>query len=365
MLIGIDASRANKNKKTGVEWYSYHLIEQFKKIDKKNRFFLYTNEPLKGDLAKCPLNFEEKVLNWPLSRFWTMGRLTWEMLSAKEKPDLLFVPSHTLPLAKPDKAVVTILDIGFEHFPDFYHWADKSYHKLAIKIIKRKADKIITVSQYSKKDISNVYNLDMEKIKVVYNGYDKETYHLIKDFEPKIKEPYILFIGRLELKKNIPRLVKAFARLKQQNPQLKHKLVLIGSKGLTFNLVEKQIKKYQLDEQIIFPGWVKDEELPVWLNGADLFAFPSIFEGFGIPVLEAMACGCPVVCSDSTSLPEAAGRATLMFDPRNVEQMTEQMKKVLTDAYIKAELVKKGLERVKNFSWKKCADQTLEVLENT
>ena len=156
MIIGIDASRANKDKKTGVEWYSYHLIEQFKKIDKENRYFLYTDKPLKGDLAKCPDNFEEKILKWPLPRFWTLGRLSWEMLFGK-KPDVLFVPAHTIPLFNPKRVVVTVHDIGFEHFPELYKWADKLYHRLTIRFIKRFADKIITVSRYSKHDISEFY----------------------------------------------------------------------------------------------------------------------------------------------------------------------------------------------------------------
>ena len=169
MKIGIDASRANKPKKTGVEWYSYHLIEEFKKIDKENRFFLYTNKPLTGQLAVCPDNFKETVLNWPIPRSWTLGRLSLEMKFGKNKPDVLFVPAHTIPLLNPKKSVVTVHDIGFEHFPEVYNWADKLYHKFTIQFIKRFATKIITISEFSKNDLIDTYKIAPEKIKVVYN----------------------------------------------------------------------------------------------------------------------------------------------------------------------------------------------------
>ncbi|MBU1131715.1 glycosyltransferase family 4 protein [Patescibacteria group bacterium] len=368
MLIGIDASRANKDKKTGVEWYSYHLIEEFKKIDRENRYFLYTNVPLRGKLSVCPPNFEEKILKWPIPRSWTIGRLSLEMKFGKEIPDVLFVPAHTLPLLNPKKSVVTIHDIGFEHFPEAYHWADKLYHKLIIQLIKRSASKIISVSKYTKDDIVKTYKIPAKKIEVVLNGFDDENYKVSAQGKNILKEkckidfPYILFIGRLELKKNIPRLVEAFAKFKLKNPDDRHKLVLIGTRGLTFPLVEEQMKKFKIENEIIFPGWVSDDDLPIFLNNADLFVFPSIFEGFGIPVLEAMACGCPVICSNSTSLPEAAGEAALLFDPADVDEIVSRMEQVLLNPVVAESLEIKGFERAKNFSWKKCAEQTLKIL---
>ena len=361
MLIAIDASRANKKNKTGVEWYSYYLIEEFKKLDRDNHYFLYTDKPLEGDLGKMPENFEEKVLKWPLPRFWTVGRLTLQMIFGK-RPDVLFVPAHTLPLIVPKRAVVTIHDIGFEHFPEAYHWADKLYHKLIIKIIKPLASKILTVSNYSKKDIVKTYRINEDKVDVVFNGYDNERYKVLPEQPRLVEDPYMLFIGRLELKKNIPRLVEAFGKFKQRNPDSKHKLVLIGTKGLTFPLVEKQIEKFNLADEIIMPGWVEDDDLPKYLNQAELFVFPSLFEGFGIPVIEAMACGCPVICSNTTSLPEAAGFAAQMFDPEQVHEIVGAMEKVLLDSNFSADLKMKGLNQVEKFSWRKCATETLAHL---
>ncbi len=382
MIIGIDASRANKPQKTGVEWYSYHLIEEFKKMAPRHQYFLYTNQSLTGALAQCPSNFKEIRLKWPIPRSWTIGRLSWEMKFGKYRPDVLFVPAHTLPLLNPKKSVVTIHDIGFEHFPAAYHWADKLYHKLIIQIIKRSATTIITPSQFTKDDIIRTYGLAPEKISVVHNGYDSTHY---RQFTPEervtarqtlkdkyhLDTPFILFIGRLELKKNIPRLVAAFAQFKARRPAATHKLVLIGAPGLTFHLVAKQIKKFKLEKDIIMPGWVGDDDLPIFLNAAELFVFPSLFEGFGIPVLEAMACGCPVICSNTTSLPEVAGDSALMFDPADTEAITGAMESLLVASASdpaaaenpRQALITRGLTRAQQFSWAKTARQILTILE--
>jgi glycosyltransferase involved in cell wall biosynthesis len=361
MLIGIDASRANKDKKTGVEWYSYHLIEEFKKMDKDNHYFLYTDKPLKGDLAKCPPNFEEKVLKWPLPRFWTLGRLSWEMLIGK-KPDVLFVPAHTIPLVNPKKTVVTVHDIGFEHFPDLYKWPDKLYHKFTIRFIKKFADQILTVSDYSKQDVSKFYKIKSDKIQVVYNGYDSYKYKVLDESERLIKDKYILFIGRLEEKKNTARLVEAFINYCTQEGKSELKLVLIGRPGYGFEKIENLIKVRGFEDRVILPGWVEDDQLPVYLNQAEAFIFPSLFEGFGIPVLEAMACGCPVVCSNTTSLPEAAGEAAIMIDPRDVGAITDSIAKIVGNTELQEQLRTKGLDRVKDFSWHKCARETLDIV---
>lgn len=368
MLIGIDASRANKLQKTGVEWYSYHLIEQFKKMDQEDRFFLYTNEPLRGPLAVKPRNFEEKVLNWPIPKTWTLSRLSYEMKFAKEIPDVLFVPAHTIPLLNPRRSVVTIHDIGFEHFKEGYKFADRFYHKFIIHFIKRFASRIITVSNFCKDDIVKTYGIPAEKISVVHNGFDNLNYRFIENAKEKLKEkykidfPFVNFVGRLELKKNTPRLVEAFGVFKQKHPENKHKLILIGRKGFCFEAVEQKIREYSLNQDVVFPGYVVEEDMPLFHSASDLFIFPSLFEGFGIPVLEAMACRVPVICSNTTSLPEVAGEAALQFDPQNITQMVARMEQVLFNPEVSESLRIKGIERAKLFSWEKCARETLKIV---
>ncbi|MBI5076760.1 glycosyltransferase family 4 protein [Candidatus Falkowbacteria bacterium] len=364
MLIGIDASRANKPRKTGVEWYSYHLIEEFKKIDRNNHYFLYTNKPLTNELARCPSNFEEQMLRWPLPRLWTLGRLSLEMKFGRRTPDVLFVPAHTIPFFNPKRVVVTVHDIGFEHFSSLYPWADKLYHRFSIQFIKRFADKIITVSNFSKRDLVETYKIPAEKIAVVYNGYD-ESFYKITNYGLRITDyKYILFIGRLEEKKNVARLVEAFGIFKRKHQADKHKLVLIGRPGFGFECVQKIIDEFGLQNVVIMLGWIEEKELSNYLNQADLFVFPSLFEGFGIPILQAMACGCPVICSNTTSLPEISGEAALMFDPQKVENIASRMEQVLLNPEVSESLREKGLRQVQNFSWRKCAEQTLEVIQD-
>jgi glycosyltransferase involved in cell wall biosynthesis len=369
MKIGIDASRANKDNKTGVEWYSYHLIEQFKKIDHENEYFLYSNHKLTSALADCPQNFKSRRIKWYIPRTWTIFRLGLHVRFGKNKPDVLFMPASSLPVIFPRKSVVTVHDIGFVHFPELYPWADRFYHKLFMLWIKVFATKIIAVSHYTKKDLIETYKIKPEKIEVVYNGYDGVSYKQMDLTNEDllrygIRDPYILFIGRLEQKKNIVRLVEAFAELKKRNQNLPHKLVLVGrpGRGDGYEEAKQKIKDFGLVGEVIILGWLSSQELPILLNKADLFIFPSLFEGFGIPVIEAMACGCPVACSKTTSLPEVAGEAALMFDPENVEEIRARMEQVLLNKEVVESLREKGLRRAEQFSWEKSARETLKIL---
>lgn len=365
MIIGIDASRANKPQKTGTEWYSYHLIKALAEIDDKNKYLLYLNKPAASGLKNLGKNFEEKVLNWPLPRLWTQGRLSREMLF--NSPDVLFVPAHVIPLIHPPKSIVTIHDIGFAPYPEIYSWKDIFYHKWAIYWAAKRAHKIITVSEFSKNELVRVYNINPEAVKVIPLSYNKKIYRVIEDKDKieeilhkyKIDKPYLLFIGRLEQKKNVLSIIESFKILKSTNPDLK--LVLIGRPGYKFEEIEKKIKEYDLSKDIIMPGWVSSAELPYLLNAAEVFVFPSFYEGFGIPILEAMACGTPVISSNITSIPEVAGRAALLVNPNNNEELIQGIKKLLEDKDLRQNFIDKGLERVKEFSWRKCAESTLQV----
>ncbi|HCC23655.1 TPA: hypothetical protein DF272_05800 [Candidatus Falkowbacteria bacterium] len=402
MKIGIDASRANKPIKTGVEWYSYHIIQELKKIDSDNQYFLYTNTPLDMGLEKCPGNFKEVWLKWPLRYMWTLIRLSCEIKFGKTKPDLLFVPAHTLPLVNPSKSVVTIHDIGYERFPDLYKWPQRFYHKWSSRFVKKHATKILTVSEFSKKEIMEVYGVPEEKIAVVYNGYDKDVYGLrgregaeeggvtklptyadapagrqnitrlrmgyggqAKSYENKtaVNGQYMMFVGRLEAKKNIERLLDAFVTFKAKNPEDKHKLVLVGKPRPEFQQKMMRLALENKDNDIIHFEYLKAAEVASLLHRADLFVFPSLYEGFGIPVLEAMACGCPVICANTTSLPEVAGEAAIMFDPERVDLIVKAMETVLFNPTVAVALKEKGLERVKAFSWNKAAREIKEIME--
>jgi glycosyltransferase involved in cell wall biosynthesis len=370
MIIGIDASRANKSNKTGVEWYSYHLIQALKKIDQENRYFLYTNSVLTGELARCPSNFHQALLKWPPVRLWTLIRLSWAMKFGRHKPHVLFVPAHTIPLLRPVKTAVTVHDIGFVRFPELYKWTDKIYHKWSTRYIKKHADQIITISNFSKQELQEVYQIPAEKIKVIHIGYNQQVYRQIdnQDLAEQVKskyqihQTYFMFTGRLEAKKNIGGLIESFSQYKEKHADDQHLLVLVGKPGYGFEAAKALIEKYQLDGWVKCLDYIPQEDLAVLLNQADLFIFPSLYEGFGIPILEAMACGTPVVCSNTTALPEVAGDAAIKFNPEKIEAIVKAIETVIYSPEIKAALVAKGLEQCQKFSWEKCARETLEVL---
>lgn len=424
--IGIDASRANRKHKSGTEWYAYHLIREIAKLDKENEYLLYSDKELTADLTdltgakagevkfddqgyqliKSPYNnFKAKILNWPFNFFWTQGRLSLEMIF--RRPDVLFIPSHTLPFVHPKKSVVTIHDIGFAREDRLYDHeemgpASRPQRKVLNFLVRiftlgkfganlmdyyywstcfglKHSKKIITVSNFSKNEICDVCarpaGLSLpqlkERIKVIYNGYDRLLYREIGD-EEKTKEilkkygverPFILYVGRLDKKKNIPNLISSFALFKQKNKELKHKLVLVGAASFGYSEINYRIEGFNLDQEVIVPGWVEENDLPYLYAAADAFVFPSFYEGFGIPLLQAMAAGIPIIASRATSIPEVAGEAALLFDPLNNKEMAEAMEKIITDRALREKLISRGNERIKNFSWEKCARETLEEIK--
>jgi len=402
MIIGIDASRANLVHKTGTEWYSFYLIKNLAELDKTNTYYLYLNKSPRAEIIKAVKdnpNFSFKLLNWPFNFFWTLGRLTWEMLW--RRPDVLFIPAHALPLFGPLKTVNTIHDIAFLREHNLYRSAQiKTDFLTARKIINffikiltlgkyrsesvdylywsttfalHHAKKIIAVSEFTRQEILTLYpKTPAAKVVVVHNGYNEQLYYPLDDPE-KTKEvlekygleaPYFLYAGRLEKKKNTPALVEAFSLFRENQPDFKIKLLLVGDAGYGYDEVKYIMQEFNLNSQVYLPGWVKEEDLPYIFRAASAFIFPSKHEGFGIPVLQALACGVPTAVSDLPVLREIAGDAVLYFDQNDKRSIAVAMAKIIEDDQLRRELAAKGLARVKNFSWRKCAEETLKILEN-
>jgi len=426
MLIGIDASRANRDHKSGTEWYSYYLIRWLAKLDNKNQYILYTDKPLKNGLldlttqqyfpdlsreeeikfdkdgyqvVKSPYNnFRAKVLTWPFNFFWTLGRLSWEMLI--HRPEALFVPAHSLPLVFPKKTIITIHDVAFEKNRFLYRIDEigpecrvlrkiicflvkvftlgeygansADYLKWSTRFALKHAKKIITVSRSSRGEMLKTYKAEAEKIKVIYNGYNKSLYRKIIDPEKiervldkyGLEKPFVLYVGRLEKKKNTPALIEAFCLMRGNNKNIKHKLVLIGDASFGYDEVKYIIREFDLESEVIMPGWVEEEDLPYIYNAATAFIFPTRYEGFGIPLLQAMSCEVPIAASSLPVLKEVGGEAVLFFDPDDTSSIEEALKNIITDDKLRKSLIEKGKARVKNFSWEKCARETLAEINN-
>lgn len=361
MLIGIDASRTAKQFKTGTETYSTELIKALGKIDRRNDYILYTPKPIAEKLPGLPKNFSYKIL--PFGKFWTQIRLSWEMVT-KPKLDILFVPAHTLPLISSNKTVVTLHDLGFKYFPELYSSVDLRYHNWAMNHSVKHATHIIAISEFTKKDILRYYRIDPAKITVIYEGYN-ET-----EFKPlKLKDsskPYIFFIGRLEEKKNILGMLRAYEILRKEK-NISHQFILAGSPGYGYEKIQTFINQLPPDirKDIILPGYVSQEKYIDLLKNADILFFCTFFEGFGLPPLEAMACGIPVVASNRTSLPEVCGKAAFLVNPEKPFDMAAALSKIINNEGTRNALISKGLARASMFSWKKCAEKTLGVLEET
>ncbi len=403
MIIGIDASRANKNFKTGTEWYSYYLIINLIELDRKNKYILYSDKPLNKAFLNN-LNLEKnkhvkvKVLNWPFKYLWTLGRMSLEMVF--NRPDVLFIPAHVLPFFFPKKTINTIHDIAFvknnclysqemslenSKNSDFwlnflvkfftlgrYQFKSTDYLNWSTKFALKRAKKIIAVSNFTKNEILDNYKkINSEKISVVHNGYIDSLYKVIDDKESTefvfkkygINYKFFLYVGRLEKKKNIYTLIEAFSIYKENNNS-SEKLVLIGSAGHGYDEMKYMIEELGIEEDVIILGWVDEEDLAYIFNKAEVFIFPSLYEGFGIPVIQAMACGAPVLLSDIEVLREVAQEAALFFDCHNSSELSQKMELIQNDKKLKNDLIARGLLRCQNFSWKKCAKETLDVINN-
>lgn len=375
MKIGIDVLRANNENKTGVEWYAYFLIEELKKEERVMRdgerveFILYTDKSLKGELADLPDGWTQKVLRWPPRRFWTQIRLSWEMLV--HRPDVLCVPAHVVPLIHPKKTVMTVHDIAATKFPGSYNWFERWYSLWSVKYALKNVWQIITPSEFTKQELVSmqVGKYASKKIHVVHHGYDKRFKKNIDEFDTNVvmkkyglQKPFIMSIGRLEEKKNTRRIIEAFDIIRNKEQGTRNQLLLVGKPGYGYEHVEKAIEQSPYKKDIKIPGWVDQEDLSILLSSADVFVFPSLYEGFGLPVLEAMASGTPVVASQGSSLEEVGGYAVTYIDPMNSDDIALAILNVMQHDTYRKEQIEKGLDRVKEFSWEKCARETMNVL---
>lgn len=362
MILGIDASRMNLEASTGVEFYSKYIIASIlrelksKKLDLE--ILLYT--PKKLDIAFPESDFHEyKERVIPCPRMWTQIRLAYELFV--NPPDILFVPSHVIPLYHPKKTVTMIHDVAFKYTKKAYSFASYNYLNFAAMFACKFAYKILVPTNAVMQDLVKFYNCDPKKIFVVHHGFeapkmpdisDKQEKEILARFGVKPDLKYIFFVGRLEEKKNLVSLIESFAKFSKKHKN--HKLLLCGKRGLGFKKIWKAVEKNDLWSKVLMPGYIEDDEKYVLMKNCDFVVLPSLQEGFGFPLLEAFYYKKPIIASDIPTLREIAENAAKFVDPKKID--------LEIDEKLREKLIENGTERLKNFKWSDAAKKTLKVL---
>jgi glycosyltransferase involved in cell wall biosynthesis len=358
-IVGIDGSRLTISERTGTETYSYQLLKAIAALDSDLPVRVYLNAPQPP--PGFPDQFDYAPIPFP--RFWTHARLSWEML--RRPPGVLFVPSHVIPLWHP-RSVVTVHDLGYLHEPETHPPNQRRLLDWTTRWSCRAASKVIAISQATKTDLMERYHVEERKIRVIYHGVAPSMFKRPTEAVEAVKakyglpDHYVLFVGTIQPRKNIARLVEAMMRVSAVG--LPHKLVIAGKPGWLGNQVDAAITSAGRPDLIIRTGYVPDHDLAALYSGADAFCFPSMYEGFGLPILEAMACGTPVITSNRGSLPEIAGDAAFAVDPTSTDAIASALTAVLRDPSERAQLIEAGRRRVQHFSWEACAKATIELL---
>lgn len=378
MKIGFDG-RPLFTPTRGIGVYMWRLLENLLDLDPQIHVSLHLRREVKeffshgyqGVGPSIQAKYPERVSICE-RRFPPIRVLRWIWRSTNFLPldralggiDIYHSTNFVTPPLRKARGVVTIYDL-IMLFPEF---CVPLYPREELKRYIDRADSIIAISEHTKRDIINFFGVPEEKVRVILLAAD-DRFRCIADNEAiqkvlerfGIEGEYILYTGPMELRKNVPTLVRAFAILKAEK-RIPHRLVLSGNKGGgLYDEITEIIRTLGLEKDVIFTGYVSDEDLPYLYNGASVFAFPSFYEGFGLPPLEAMACGCPVVTSNTSSLPEVVGDAGLMVDPDRPEELAEAMGRILEDSGLRSELRERGLRRAAEFSWRRCAEETLAV----
>ncbi len=374
--IWIDGYEANVKQRLGSSKVAFELLVNFERFDRENSYtILLPMDPL-GDLPKERPGWHYRVVKF--RRFWTYFTLPFILMFSNDKPDLFFSPTHYIPRFTSVKRIGMIFDTSYLHFPKMFNkedlWKLTSGSLYTIK----NAIQILTISNFSKKDLIKNYPIVKNKVKVVYPGYDANLYKVLTD-TAKISEiqnkystgdKYLIYIGTIQPRKNLERLIEAFSLLSSDKAFDKVKLVLVGKttgpgrKGWMYEQILRKPLELGIENRVIFTGYIPDADLVYLLNGATSLILPSLWEGFGIPVLDSMACKTPVIASNVSSLPEIIGEAGVLVDPYSIEQISQGIRLVLTDKKIREKISQLGLKRISKFSWQSMAKEIIKIFNN-
>lgn len=368
MKISFDVSDLSTNRADGTTRYTYELAQRLPSLaatDSWNFHAPFDSATIHDITDRMP-NVTKIIAPFP--KYWTQLRLPLDLY--RVRPEVLFMPIQQLPYVRPGKmtTVAVVHDLAFHRFPQQFTHKDWLLLHLFSAYAARQADAIIAVSQATARDVAHYYGRTRH-VHVIHHGVDHERFRLPSELEraaswsklhstyPKLHQPYLLFVSQIQPRKNIIRLVEAFEQLRQSIPELQ--LVIAGGYGWLKQPILKRIFHSPAHEHIILAGHVPDELLPALYWHAEVFTLPSLYEGFGIPLLEAQACGTPVVTSNVSSMPEIVGDSAVLIDPNDTESLVAGLRDALKN---KEELSRKGLANSQKFTWDNCAKQTLQIL---
>ena len=372
MRIGIDYTAAVRQG-AGIGRYARSLVRGLAKVGDAHSYrLLIAGGAPRAAEEEWPRNF--RLISLPLSDYWMT--VLWQRLRVplwadlfSGPVDLFHSPDFVLPPIRRAKTIVTVHDLSFLRYPECYEAAFREYLESAVPRSVNRADLVLADSESTRRDLIELLAVESDRVEVLYSGVDGR-FHPIADevFLARVRERYglperfILSVGTLQPRKNLERLIEAYARL-ADGIDFEMRLVVAGGWGWLYESIFRRVEDLGLDGKVVFLGFFADDDLPALYNLADLFVFPSLYEGFGLPPLEAMACGVPVVSSNVSSLPEVVGGAAEMVDPLDVDGLAEAMLWVLSDGGLRAEMIRKGLARAGQFTWEAAVRVLLCIYE--
>lgn len=368
--IGFDATPL-LGPRSGVGNYTLHLIEHLIQGNPELEAWLYSNRPIRRivhDISTLTQRLQQVVQP---SNYFTPSRLLWmhtclaRHINRHALP-LTHFPNNSAPLGLKQPYIITIHDASLYRYRQYHPWQRVLAIRVLLPLVARRAAAIITPSHHAKQEITSILQLPKEKVHVVHEAAggdfrpitDRTQHHLVRQTY-QLPQHFILYVGTLEPRKNLIRLAHAFAQLRQQ--RLPHHLILVGSHGWKMAGFDEAVEQLNIGKWVHQIGFVPDDHLATLYSLADLFAFPSLYEGFGLPPLEAMACGTPVLTSHNTSMAEICGSAAYLVDPHDTDAIASGMRQILCDGQLSAELSQRGLQHVRRYSWENTAQQTLAI----
>ncbi|MBI3501526.1 MAG: glycosyltransferase family 4 protein [Bacteroidetes bacterium] len=372
MLIAVNTRLLLKDKLEGIGWFTYESLKRITKNHPEHKFLFLFDRPFSEEFIFSD-NVSPLVVA-PQARhpflWWWWFEQSLPKIFHKHEPDLFLSPDGFLSLCSSVKQIPVIHDLNFEYYPEDIPFIARKYYKKYFPQFAKKATRIATVSEYSKQDISKLYKISPEKIDVVYDGANEAFKPISEEEKKKVKwkyangSDYFLFIGALHPRKNVARLLLAFDEFKKSFPS-KTKLLIAGEKMWKTGDIETAFSSMKFREDVIFAGRLGANDLKDVMASAFALVFVPYFEGFGIPIVEAMYCAVPVITSNVTSMPEVAGNAGLLVDPFSVDSIKEGMLKIYKDETLRNKLIENGKRQRENFSWDKTADKLWKCIEKT